>query len=236
MPVTSSDTQCSTCSRVLTSRNEIVPSWATSGFRVTVNGSAVSGTPVAGSYFAVSRNWRSGDVVKVAIPFRARVEKALDDSGLQTLFYGPVNLVARNSGTSYLQFGLFRNAALSGDLLPSLSPVSGKPLHYTLNGTEFAPFSEGTEDPTHAYFRRSEPKDGHACSRLAFPPSVDGALPSIVNTREVRARRARCRPRCGPRARTGARSSGTRGRGRPRTLGLRARGAGARACTRFGER
>lgn len=153
-----------------------VPSWATSGFRVTVNGSAVSGTPVAGSYFAVSRTWQSGDVVKVAIPFRARVEKALDDSGLQTLFYGPVNLVARNSGTSQLQFGLYRNAALSGDLLPSLSPVSGKPLHYTLNGTEFAPFSEGTEDPTHAYFRRSEPKVvfGTTDSGVTNPARSDG--------------------------------------------------------------
>ncbi|MFF5009184.1 beta-L-arabinofuranosidase domain-containing protein [Streptomyces phaeochromogenes] len=153
-----------------------VPSWATSGFRVTVNGGAVSGTPVAGSYFAVSRTWQSGDVVKVAVPFRARVEKALDDSGLQTLFYGPVNLVARNSGTSYLQFGLYRNTALSGDLLPSLSPVSGKPLHYTLNGTEFAPFSEGTEDPTHAYFRRSEPKVvfGTTDSGVNNPARSDG--------------------------------------------------------------
>ena len=153
-----------------------VPSWAKSGFRVTVNGSAVSGTPVAGSYFAVSRTWRSGDVVKVAIPFRARVEKALDDPGLQTLFYGPVNLVARNSSTSYLQFGLYRNSALSGDLLPSLTPVSGKPLHYTLNGTEFAPFSEGTEDPTHAYFRRSEPKVvlGTTDSGVTNPAKSDG--------------------------------------------------------------
>ncbi|MFJ2264098.1 beta-L-arabinofuranosidase domain-containing protein [Streptomyces sp. NPDC087844] len=135
-----------------------VPSWATSGFKVTVNGAAVSGTPAAGTYFAVSRTWQSGDTVRVTIPFRARVEKTPDDPGLQTLFYGPVDLVARNSSTSRLQFGLYRNAALSGDLLPSLTPVSGKPLHYTLNGTEFAPFFEGTEDPTHAYFRRTEPK------------------------------------------------------------------------------
>ncbi|WAU81738.1 glycoside hydrolase family 127 protein [Streptomyces sp. Qhu-G9] len=153
-----------------------VPSWATSGFRVTVNGSAVSGTPAAGSYFAVSRTWRAGDVVRVTIPFRARVEKALDDPGLQTLFYGPVNLVGRNSATSYLQFGLYRNAALSGDLLPSLAPVAGKPLHYTLNGTEFAPFFEGTEDPTHAYFRRSEPKVvfGTSDSGVTNPARSDG--------------------------------------------------------------
>lgn len=153
-----------------------VPSWATGGFRVTVNGTAVSGTPVAGRYFTVSRTWRRGDVVRVAVPFRLRVEKALDDPSVQTLFHGPVNLVARNSSTSYLSFALYRNAALSGDLLPTLTPVRGRPLHYTLDGTEFAPFHEGTEDPTHAYFRRAEPLvvfDGND-SGVANPAKEDG--------------------------------------------------------------
>ncbi|WP_406356359.1 beta-L-arabinofuranosidase domain-containing protein [Streptomyces sp. NBC_00658] len=153
-----------------------VPSWATAGFRVTVNGSAVSGTPVAGSYFTVSRAWRGGDVVRVSVPFRLRAEKALDDPSLQALFFGPVNLVARNAGTSYLPFGLYRNAALSGDLLPTLTPVTGKPLHYTLDGTEFAPFSEGTEDPTHAYFRRTEPRlvFGNTDSGVTNPTGANG--------------------------------------------------------------
>ncbi|MBT1093896.1 beta-L-arabinofuranosidase domain-containing protein [Streptomyces sp. Tu102] len=153
-----------------------VPSWATAGFRVTVNGSAVSGTPVPGSYLTVSRTWRSGDTVKISMPFRLRVEKALDDRSLQSLFYGPINLVGRNSATNYLQLGLYRNAGLSGDLLPSLTPVSGKPLHFTLGGTEFAPFFEGTEDPTHAYFRRSEPRVilGNSDSGVTNPAKPDG--------------------------------------------------------------
>ncbi|MFE6940736.1 beta-L-arabinofuranosidase domain-containing protein [Streptomyces chartreusis] len=153
-----------------------VPSWATAGFRVTVNGAAVSGTPVPGSYFTVSRTWRSGDTVKISMPFRLRVEKALDDRSLQSLFYGPINLVGRNSATSYLQLGLYRNAGLSGDLLPSLTPVAGKPLHFTLGGTEFAPFFEGTEDPTHAYFRRSEPRVilGNSDSGVTNPAKPDG--------------------------------------------------------------
>ncbi|GAB2927571.1 beta-L-arabinofuranosidase domain-containing protein [Streptomyces heilongjiangensis] len=154
-----------------------VPSWATAGFRVTVNGGAVSGTPTAGSYFTIpSRIWRDGDVVRVTIPFRLRVEKALDDPTLQTLFHGPVNLVGRNASTSYLSFGLYGNAGLSGDLLPSLTPVSGEPLHHTLDGTEFAPFYEGTEDPTHAYFRRSEPKVvlGGTDAGVANPARSDG--------------------------------------------------------------
>ncbi|MFF8234356.1 beta-L-arabinofuranosidase domain-containing protein [Streptomyces caelestis] len=153
-----------------------VPSWATAGFRVTVNGGAVSGTPRPGSYFSVSRTWRAGDTVRVTMPFRTRVEKALDDPSLQTLFHGPVNLVARDSATEYLKVGLYRDAGLSGDLSASLKPVSGKPLHFTLDGREWAPFFEGTEDPTHAYFRRSEPKVvfGGRDAGVANPAKTDG--------------------------------------------------------------
>ncbi|POX49876.1 glycosylase [Streptomyces sp. Ru71] len=154
-----------------------VPAWATAGFRVTVNGRPVGGTPVPGSYFPVERTWRDGDVVRVVMPFRLRVEKALDDPVLQALFLGPVNLVARHPATTYLEFGLYRNAALSGDLLPTLTPVPGKPLHFTLDGIEFAPFHEGTEDPTHAYVRRVEPRVvfGGADSGVANPARPDGA-------------------------------------------------------------
>ncbi|CAM5294439.1 hypothetical protein SPURM210S_01923 [Streptomyces purpurascens] len=153
-----------------------VPSWARAGFRVTVNGSAVPGTPTPGSYFAVTRTWRAGDTVRVTLPFRTRVEKALDDPSLQTLFHGPVNLVARASATEFLKVGLYRNAGLSGDLTASLTPVPGKPLHFTLGGTEWAPFSEGTEDPTHAYFRRQEPRVvfGGRDSGVANPAKADG--------------------------------------------------------------
>ncbi|MFD5835221.1 beta-L-arabinofuranosidase domain-containing protein [Streptomyces collinus] len=135
-----------------------VPFWATAGFRVTVNGRAVSGTPQPGSYVDVSRSWRAGDTVRIAMPFRTRVEKAPDDASLQTLFHGPVNLVARDAATEYLKVGLYRGAGLSGDLSSALTPVPDKPLHFTLDGTEWAPFAEGTEDPTHAYFRRTEPR------------------------------------------------------------------------------
>ncbi|MEU3664085.1 beta-L-arabinofuranosidase domain-containing protein [Streptomyces sp. NPDC032940] len=153
-----------------------VPSWATTGFRVTVNGSAIGGTAAPGTYVTVNRTWRNGDVVRVTLPFRLRVEKTPDDPSLQALFYGPVNLVGRTAGTTHLQVGLYRNAALSGDLLPSLAPVAGKPLHYTLDGVEYAPFYEGTEDPTHAYVRRTEPRVvfGGTDSGVANPARSDG--------------------------------------------------------------
>ncbi|MEV5385899.1 beta-L-arabinofuranosidase domain-containing protein [Streptomyces sp. NPDC052721] len=153
-----------------------VPAWATAGFRVTVNGRAAEGTPVPGSYFTLSRTWRAGDTVRVSMPFRLRTEPTPDDPSLQALFYGPVNLVGRGAATTYLEAGLYGNAALSGDLLPSLTPVPGSPLHFTLRGTEFVPFLEGTEDPTHAYVRRSEPRlvFGGLDSGVANPVRPDG--------------------------------------------------------------
>ncbi|MFF8382140.1 beta-L-arabinofuranosidase domain-containing protein [Streptomyces kanasensis] len=152
-----------------------VPAWARSGFRVTVNGRAAKGTPVPGSYFTVSRAWRDGDTVRVSVPFSLRVEKAPDDPTVQTLFHGPVNLVARDSRTDFLRLALHRNTALS-DLAPSFTPVDGKPLHHILDGVEFAPFFEGTEDPSHAYFRRVEPRIafGGSESGVANPAKADG--------------------------------------------------------------
>ncbi|MFH8484414.1 beta-L-arabinofuranosidase domain-containing protein [Streptomyces longisporoflavus] len=153
-----------------------VPAWAGSGFSVTVNGRKTEADPKPGSYFSISRTWRDGDTVRVSVPFRLRVEKTPDKPDVQALFYGPVHLVARDSAKTYLRFGLFRNAALSGDLLPTLTPVAGTPLHYTLDGVRLAPFFEGTQDPTHAYFQRSEPKVvfGTTDSGVANPQAPDG--------------------------------------------------------------
>ncbi|MDT0400935.1 MULTISPECIES: beta-L-arabinofuranosidase domain-containing protein [Streptomyces] len=153
-----------------------VPSWADAGFRVTVNGRAVPGTPVPGRYFGVTRTWRAGDTVRISVPFRLRVERTPDDPSLQALSYGPANLVARHPGPDALRLGLYGNAGLSGDLLPSLTPVPGRPLHFTLDGIELAPFAEGTEDPTHAYIRRSEPRVifGTSDSGVANPARSDG--------------------------------------------------------------
>lgn len=154
-----------------------VPGWVKGDFKVYVNGRRAPGKATPGSYFPVARRWRAGDTVRVHIPFQLRVEKALDDPSTQTLFYGPVNLVARSASTNFLKIGLYRNCALSGDLLPSLTPVEGKPLHFTtIDGIEFAPFLEGTEDPSHVYFTRSEPTVvfGNHDSGVANPAKPDG--------------------------------------------------------------
>ncbi|WP_459803237.1 beta-L-arabinofuranosidase domain-containing protein [Herbidospora sp. RD11066] len=110
-----------------------VPSWSRDGFTVRVNGRPVPGTPEPGTYFTVTRDWHDGDEVRISIPFRLWTEPALDDARLQSLFYGPVNLVVRDPRTTFLNHGLYGAASLTGDLLGALTPVPSKPLHFTLN-------------------------------------------------------------------------------------------------------
>ncbi|MDQ1593524.1 MAG: uncharacterized protein QOH40_80, partial [Arthrobacter pascens] len=134
-----------------------VPAWATAGFAVRVNGTPVEAAAAPGAYLNIARNWKSGDTVQIDMPFTLRAERALDDPAIQTLMYGPVHLVAWDSRTTFLPFSLYGSAKLNGDLIPATRPVPGKPLHFTLDGLELAPFLEGTTNAFHSYFRRTEP-------------------------------------------------------------------------------
>ncbi|MFF5099253.1 MULTISPECIES: beta-L-arabinofuranosidase domain-containing protein [Actinosynnema] len=132
-----------------------VPSWAR-GSSASLNGRPIA-VPAAGSYLSVAREWRRGDVLRLRTPFRLVAEPTPDRPEVQALGYGPVHLVARDARAEFLELALHRHASLSGDLSRALGPISGKPLHFTIGGIEFAPFHEGTADPFHSYFRRVEP-------------------------------------------------------------------------------
>ncbi|GGZ29101.1 hypothetical protein GCM10010365_56690 [Streptomyces poonensis] len=133
-----------------------VPSWATAGFTVTVNGVRHRGAAEPGSHLTVSRRWRRGDRVRIFMPYRLRVERALDDPTVQSVFYGPVLLVARTPEQEFRTLSLYRDLTLRGDLADAIKPA-GRPMHFTTNGLDLAPFHTGDDSPYHAYFRRSEP-------------------------------------------------------------------------------
>lgn len=133
-----------------------VPSWATGGFTVTVNGvrQRVAATP--GTYLTLSRNWVRGDRVGVSAPYRLRIERALDDPGVQSLFHGPVLLVARSDAAQFREFSFYKDFTLRGDLADAIRP-EGRPLHFTTHGLTLAPFHLADDARYHAYFRRAEP-------------------------------------------------------------------------------
>lgn len=53
-----------------------VPDWCTEGAEITVNGKAVAVEAKAGTYAAVNRTWKKGDMVSINMPMRARIVEA----------------------------------------------------------------------------------------------------------------------------------------------------------------
>ncbi|MGW6906255.1 glycoside hydrolase family 127 protein [Streptomyces sp. NPDC054940] len=133
-----------------------VPSWATGGFTVTVNGIRQRVEAVPGSYVTLSRSWQRGDQVRISAPYRLRIERALDDLTVQSLFYGPVLLVARTPERTLRSFSFYKDFTLRGDLADAITP-EGHPLHFTTHGLTLAPFHIADDTRYHAYFKRSEP-------------------------------------------------------------------------------
>ncbi|MGW2256271.1 glycoside hydrolase family 127 protein [Streptomyces sp. NPDC001780] len=134
-----------------------VPSWATAGFTVTVNGIRQRAEATPGSYLTLSRRWRRGDQVRISAPYRLRVESAPDDPTVQSVFYGPVLLVAQSPDPGFRVFSFYKDFTLRGDLADSIAPEEGRPMHFTTHGLTLAPFHVADDTRYHAYFKRAEP-------------------------------------------------------------------------------
>jgi hypothetical protein len=144
-----------------------VPVWAGKDYAVRINGAVQNVAAVPGTYVTLSRDWRPGDTIDISMRFRFRVERALDNPAVQSIFYGPI-LMAVQSGavgnsleSGLIDFSFYRFLKLDGDLAPAMTPA-GKPLHFTTNGRTLAPFfvadpGPSETSPYHLYFRRHEP-------------------------------------------------------------------------------
>ncbi|MGD0201864.1 MAG: beta-L-arabinofuranosidase domain-containing protein [Bryobacteraceae bacterium] len=72
-----------------------VPSWLTSGGSVRINGNTVGAFSGPGSYLSLSRIWKSGDRVEMALPMRLHIEAMPDDPAVRAILYGPLVLAGR---------------------------------------------------------------------------------------------------------------------------------------------
>ncbi len=72
-----------------------IPVWTTAANSVVLNGKRleVSGTP--GSYLAITRVWRPGDLVEITFPMRLTAEPLSDDTTQQAFLYGPLVLAGQ---------------------------------------------------------------------------------------------------------------------------------------------
>jgi DUF1680 family protein len=180
-----------------------VPYWVRKGFFVSINGELQSLEAIPGTYLNLTRRWSPGDRIEIDMPFSFRMEGAIDDPAIQSVYYGPVLLAAQadpvgqDPESGFLDVSLYPHLKLDGDLAGAFSPAD-RPLHFTLNGLNMAPFfvadpveeggapPEGTQSgqlrgrgrrgpptqPYHIYLRRREPS-------VAFG-SVDSGVPNAV--------------------------------------------------------
>ena len=130
------------------------PGWVRPGeFSVKVNGKPVRVYNGPGSYVAIDRKWKKGDVVEVSFPMHNSVKYLPNVPQYVAFMHGPI-LLGMKTGTEDLahliaddsRFGQYA----SGEKLPldgapilidnhietladRLQPVAGKPLHFTLD-------------------------------------------------------------------------------------------------------
>jgi DUF1680 family protein len=140
-----------------------VPGWVEKGFAVAVNGvdQPVDATP--GSYLTLSRTWRPGDSIDITMPFSLRVERALDDPSVHSLFYGPVLLtvlggpIGSPPDRQFVEFTWREHLKRDGDLSRVVIPA-GPVNHFTSQGRTLRPLYIGDTQSQHLYFRWYEPE------------------------------------------------------------------------------
>jgi DUF1680 family protein len=161
-----------------------VPSWVRKGYVVKINGAAQKIDAKPGTYVTLSRTWKTGDRIEIAMPFTFRTERTIDNAAVQSIFYGP-NLLAvqhepvgQNLETGLIRLSFYEHVKLDGDLAPAMTP-GAPPLHFTTGGYTLAPFfiadpsadaESRTTAPYHVYIRRDEPK-------IVFR-SIDSGVPN----------------------------------------------------------
>lgn len=129
------------------------PGWVSPGeFSVSVNGSPVEIITGPSSYVSISRRWKKGDVVSINFPMHPSLRYLPNVPQYVAIMYGPI-LLGMKTGTEDMaaliaddsRFGQYASGEklpidkapiLISDNIPGipsqLSPVPGKPLHFTL--------------------------------------------------------------------------------------------------------
>jgi uncharacterized protein len=132
-----------------------IPSWAAQKVPVMLNGNKVAtGNP--GTYATLDRQWKNGDIISFTLPMEFRMTKytGMDKAivpGCYALEYGPI-LMAYVGMKGQKENLIVKTSPEK--LKKSLKPVTGKPLHFTVNGNtdfEYMPYLEIQDEPFTCY-------------------------------------------------------------------------------------
>ena len=101
-----------------------IPYWTTSEARVEINGRPLEAVADPGSYLAIRRAWRDGDVVSVHLPMTLRQESLPGDESVTALLYGPMVLAAdMGPGPADGPQRVIRGRPTAPDDLPPAAPL-----------------------------------------------------------------------------------------------------------------
>ncbi len=124
------------------------PAWAVDGVKVSINGRKQKVESAPGSFFALDREWRDGDTVKIQMPMKLHAEFLPGTTNQVALLFGPI-VLAGELGTNNMPVPLattqneFNNIPASAApmllataeaLLKHVEPVSGEPLTFRTHG------------------------------------------------------------------------------------------------------
>ena len=132
------------------------PSWAGTGFALTVNGKNIAQVSPAGSYVELTRRWKNGDTVELVLPKTLRLEPVPDNPRRVALMWGPL-VLAGDWGSEEWRDQMARGHHSDLDAVPVfvtadrnaadwLKPVPGKPGAFRTDGVgreqdvDFVPF------------------------------------------------------------------------------------------------
>lgn len=143
------------------------PQWVKPGSMVIrINGKAAKINTLPGTYVALNRTWKAGDVISVELPMQTTAEYMPDHSSWVAFLHGPIVLAAKTDTIDLINLnGTDGSQMAKGKLIPlseaplivtskkdfasELKPVKGKPLTFSANGLiqpakfkrlEFIPF------------------------------------------------------------------------------------------------
>ncbi len=103
------------------------PSWADSGYAIKVNGEPLAREIKPGSYTEVSRSWKTGDTVEIAVPFLLHAEGFHDNPNRLAFLHGPLVLCGPiDAGRPVPAI-----VTEAGHLLAGLQPVPGRSSTFT---------------------------------------------------------------------------------------------------------
>jgi hypothetical protein len=103
------------------------PSWADSGYAIKVNGKPLAHESKPGSYTEVSRSWKTGDTVEIALPFCLHTEGFHDNPNRLAFLHGPLVLCGPIDAGRLVPTIVTE----AGHLLAGLQPVPGRSSSFT---------------------------------------------------------------------------------------------------------